>query len=234
MARTPDAPETPADTNLEALRAALWQARVTQVLLSALLVVLAGTFLYVVAAPPSVPVDEAAVLAEAKERLRANSEAILEEATGFVVEAGRPVAKSFARQARQDLPVYARALQAQTDDLAAGLEEEVRRRVRAQTDDFVTAHRAVFREVFPEISDEETISRILRDYKRTADRLLERYYLDEFRREAKRTGKLWATFEPVEPPREGTLQDQLLEYVGDWLALQAKDRVTEAVRPSGR
>ncbi len=231
MSQEPNRNAPQADPSMRDLRFALMQSRVTMTLLIVLLVGLVIVFITATTAKPAMPIEVQAVLDEAKARLHANREAIYREATSLIAETGPPIAASFVHQAREDLPVYARALESQSDELVAGLESQLRLRVRQQIDEFLAKHRQVFREEFPKITDEATVDRILRDYRRTANRLLDRYYLNDFRRESKRTVQLWKSFEPVKPPLEGTLQDELLEYVGDWLALQAKTEATQTLLP---
>jgi hypothetical protein len=51
--------------------------------------------------------------------------------------------------------------------------------------------------------------------------VIERYYLDEFRREADRTMALWREVEPVvlPGPNEPSLEEQLADYAADWTVL---------------
>jgi hypothetical protein len=199
-----------------------------------LVIMLAGlvfAILYSSLATPGLPIDESAVVARAKDRLEANQKEILQEVASFVGEASPPIVTTFAHQIREDLPVYARALNDQSDELIAGLEDQIRQRVRAQTDEFVAKHRNILKEEFPEITSEETREQLLRDYRRTANRLLERYYVDDFKQEAKKTVSVWQKIKPVESPEGAPLRAELLEYVSDWLVLQAQDRASSAIFP---
>lgn len=226
-----DIPRNDRPTDADVLQNALWQSRVTMTLLVVMLAGLITAILYFSTATASLPIDESAVIARAKERLEANQEKILQEVASFVGETSSPIATTFAHQIREDLPVYARALNDQSDELIAGLEDQIRQRVRAQTDEFVAKHRNILKEEFPEITSEETREQILRDYRRTANRLLERYYLDDFAKEAKKTVSIWQKIKPIESPVGEPLRADLLEYVSDWLVLQAQDRASNRIFP---
>lgn len=235
MATAPNPPQTgPIDQRIEDLRAALWQARAAQVVLGVLIAAVAIVFLYSLFAEPSIRIDKEKLVAEMKKRMAANSDTILEEVTSFGAETLPPVANAFAEQATQDMPLYVSALDDQSDELMAGLEQQLRGKLKAQSKEYLAEHRRVFREVFPEITEDHTIDAIVRDFRETAERLAERYYLDEFRKQAKRTAKLWMSIKPVEPPRQGTLEDQLLEYTTDWAALKAIAPVEHAAHGNWR
>ena len=98
----------------------------------------------------------------------------------------------------------------------------------------------MLKEEFPEHAGDENVELVMDDFEQTIDRVIERYYLDEFRRESKRTATLWKRFVPLEPPpRNGpSLREQLVDYTADWTVLAvaeetppAADSASDAVVP---
>lgn len=183
--------------------------------------------------PEADPQAAQAYLAEAQERLKQHSDEIGAEAASLVQEAVPPITTAVYSQAREDYPAYVRAVKIQGKEYLANVEQIFIAQVKAQYRDYLRAHRDVIKQEFPEHASDENVEAILTDFEETTNRIVERYYLDEFRRESERTVALWNRFEPVEVPGPNapSLHEQLADYTADWVVLSAAHRAQKAAAP---
>lgn len=205
---------------------------VTNVILATLTAAIAIGFFYFrfFYTPEADPQAVQAYVEEAQERLDKHSEEITAEATELMQEAIPPITSAVYQQTQEDYPAYVQAVKTQGKEYLANVEDIFIAKVKAQYGDFLRAHRDVVKQEFPEHAGDENVEKILNDFEDTINKIVERYYLDEFRRETERTIALWNKFEPVEAPGPNapSLQEQLADYTADWAVLAASSRVEQA------
>lgn len=206
--------------NLSQSLTALW---ITNAVLAVLAVAIGGGAAYAafVYEPEAHPRYRAKVLAEVEERLEAHQEQILAEAESVAQETLPVVGEAVYEQAQEDYGRYVRVLERQGEELVDDMETIFINKVKGQYREYLRAHRQVIAQEFPEHASEENIESIVSDFEQMLDRLVERYYLDEFRAESKQTLALWKKIEPLEPPgpTEPSLEEQLADYTADWATL---------------
>lgn len=202
---------------------------VANVLMGLLLVAFATGLIYVESVDQPAPSSEvtARYTAEAKERFSQHAEAIEQEMMALASEAVPPITDAVYEQARRDFPKYVNVLEREGETLLTSIEKMFVSQVRAQVHDYLQVHRDVLQQEFPSYANPENVDRVMQEFEDTFNRIVERYYLDEFRREAETTQSLWAAIEPMPMPgpNEPSLQEQLADYSSDWtmLALEEPD-----------
>jgi hypothetical protein len=113
--------------------------------------------------------------------------------------------------------------------LASNVSDVLVEQVKDKYRGYIRAHRQVLAEEFPEHASEERLDQLIAEFEQTADRIAERYYLDEFRKETDRTATYWNRLEPAPLPAQGQppLDEQLAEYLADWAVLVLADQTEE-------
>jgi hypothetical protein len=166
----------------------------------------------------------------AQERLTEHADEIAAEAADLAKETMPPIGRAVYAEAKEDYPRYLRALKSQGKEYLTNVEAMLVNDVKAHYDDFYRAHRQVLKEEFPDRASDKHFDQIARDFEKTTKRIIERYYLDEFRQEAKRTGALWDKVEPVPipEPNQPSLEEQLADYTADWTVLTLAERADES------
>lgn len=197
---------------------------VTNVILGLLIVVAAVGFGYLqFYQPQAEPEDFRPYVAEVRQRLTEHSPEIQAEATALAAEIGPPMVKALEEQAREDADRYVRVLRHEGRKYVESMEKQLAAKVRAKVEDYLRRHRTVLVEEFPDHASEENVERVMKEFEETIGKLSERYYLEDFRRQADRTAQVWNQIEPLDPPPPGgpSLEEQLADYVADWAVLTA-------------
>jgi hypothetical protein len=200
------------------LQAALQQCQVTNaLLLASWLAALLGLIFMSVYWQQLTDINEDKLVAALADRVEKNSDEIVAEVEVLAAKTAPTISQTFYRQIKSDLPVYARAVEEQSGELVQDLESDFLKISEAQWDRYLNIHWQVLRDEFPEITDEKTLDRMKNEFKQAYRKLIQRYYIDDFRRQAKKTAALWAKVEPVAPPKgPDSLEDQLLDYFVSW------------------
>jgi len=192
------------------------------ILLILIIIVAGGTWSYVVfGASKGAPIDEARITAEVEKRLSENASKIETEAKVLAADVLPPVGQALYREARQDYPRYLSTIREEGEVFGDNVQEIFVEAVKQQYRDYLQRHREVLAEEFPDHADEESLDQMVKEFEQVIENLVERYYLEEFQREGKKTAEYWAQFEPLDPPAEGepSLEEQLADYLADWSVL---------------
>ena len=196
---------------------------VANALMGCLLVVFAAGFIYIEFVDKPAPDSQltAKYAEEAKERFTKHSEVLEQELMSLASETVPPITDAVYEQARRDFPKYVSVLEREGQVFLKSVEESFVRQVKDQYHDYLQVHREVLKQEFPEYTSEENVERVMKEFEQMFDRIVERYYLDEFRREAKQTEALWTAIEPLPlpGPNEPSLHEQLADYSSDWTIL---------------
>lgn len=185
-------------------------------------------------ASQGIPVEEDAVAAEVKARLMANSDTILFRALGVANEALPPISEAMYYQVRRDYPLYLQTLREQRKPYLENVEQMLVQKAEQKYRKFWQEHREILAEKYPEYASSPAVDQLIERFEKVGDRMLQRYYIDEFRQESTRTAKLWEQVEPLPSPQpdEPSIPDQLLMYASDWAVLTLSDRAQDRVLPS--
>jgi hypothetical protein len=161
----------------------------------------------------------------ARERLAEHSDVVEQELMTLASDAVPPISDAVYEQARRDFPKYVAVLEKEGDVFLKNVEQIFLRQVQDQYRNYLATHRNVLRQEFPEHASEENVDRVMKEFQQTLNRIIERYYVDEFRSEAERTRTLWVAIEPLPfpGPNEPSLEEQLADYSSDWTMVAVAD-----------
>lgn len=212
--------------------AALWFGNI---LLGVMAASIAGLWVYFnfFFTPEPRPEFTAKITAEVKERLSANSDAIFQEASSVAAEALPPLGEAFYAQASADYPQYMQTLDHQGVAYREKVQDIFLDKVKAQYRDYLRKHQQILTEEFPQHASPERVERLIREFEFAADKIVERYYLDEFQAEADKTVAYWREVKPLDPPGpyEPSLEEQLAVFATDWAVLsftkEARQELTD-------
>jgi hypothetical protein len=220
-------PPAPAEYQAEELRKALRQARINLALIALLLLALVAAFCYAVWwAEHRLQQKEERTLAVVRARLARDMKPISEELGDLAAEVGPPVAVAFYERLKADVPAYVHTVDQQSKELTEHVEAAVRRDVRAQYEDARGRYRAILQEEFPEVTDPARLEAMMARFEVVFNRLIQRYYVDQFRDLLAAAIRHWNAIPPAEPPRPGekSLGDQLAADVSEWARLKVVER----------
>lgn len=159
------------------------------------------------------------VAAAAEDRLKANAPELRREIVALGEEALPVLEAALVERARQDYHVYAQTLEHEGTEFLNNVERVFLAKVKGRYREYLQRHRQILEEEFPEHATRKNVEQVLAAFEATFDDLVERYYIDQFRREATRTERLWASIPPAQPPEEHepSLEEQLADTTRQWL-----------------
>jgi hypothetical protein len=217
----------PAAFQAEELRKALRQARINLALIALMLLAFVAGVVYAVwFAEHRLPQKEEQTLAAVRARLARDMPSISQELTDLAGEVGPPVAIAFYERLKADVPAYVHTIDEQSKELTDHVEAAVRRDVQAQYHAARGRYRAILQEEFPEVTDPAQLDDMMARFEAVEDRLIQRYYVDQFRDLLTAAIRRWNAIPPAPAPKPGEkpLADQLGEDVAAWLRLKMVER----------
>ncbi|HCS51785.1 hypothetical protein [uncultured Rubinisphaera sp.] len=200
------------------------------ILLAGLILITGGAWSYLMfGSSRELPINKSRAVSEIEDRLQDHLPAIQDATQKLVTEVSEPIGKAFYKQIQEDDSRYLKTVQIQGAEYGQNVEKLFIKAAQNQYRDYWQAHRKVLAEEFPEYADKEALDELIAEFERTSDKLIERYYADEFIEEGKTTAEYWSRFEPIEVPEDAQvdLEGQLLDYVADWTVLAFTDESSD-------
>jgi hypothetical protein len=217
----------PAAFQAEELRKALRQARINLALIALMLLAFVAGVCYAVwFAEHRLRQKEEQTLAAVRARLVRDMRPITQELGDLAGEVGPPVAVAFYERLKGDVPAYVHTVDQQSKELTEHVQAAVRRDVRAQYHAARGRYRAILQEEFPGVTDPAQLDGMMARFEVVFNRLIQRYYVEQFRDLLTAAIRHWNAIPPAERPRAGEkrLADQLAEDVTAWLRLKVVER----------
>lgn len=224
----------PAASQAEELRKALRQARINLALIALMLLAFVAGVVYAVwFAEHRLRQKEEQTLAAVRERLARDMGPLPKELADLAGEVGPPVAIAFYERLKAEVPAYVHTVDEQSKELTEHVEATVRRDVQAQYHAARGRYRAILQEEFPEVTDPAQLDGMIARFEAVFNRLIQRYYVDQFRDLLTAAARRWNAIPPAAPPKPGEkpLADQLAEDVTAWLRLKMVERGAAAAGP---
>ena len=201
------------------------------ILLLIILVIL-GSWSYAMFGPKGKPpIDEEKLAAVVQQRLKEHAPEIEHEAKQVAAEILPPLSEAIVKQTREDYDRYLQTLQEQGGKLAEHSEVIFVDAVKAQYSDYLQAHRDVLAQEFPNHADKASIDKLIAQFEKVGHKMIDRFYLEDFAKQAKRTEVAWSKIQPVPEPAPGdpSLEKQLIDYGTDWSVLAFTDKAKQSV-----
>jgi hypothetical protein len=222
-----------AEAQIAALRTALRQTWLNIGLLSLLLLAFVAGIVYAAFfGEGALKRKEDQFVTDVRQRVQEDTGWLTDEAVDLVAAVAPPVVEAFRDRFQADMPVYMETIDRQGKEMAEHLQATLEKEVRAEYQDSLSRYRKVLQEEFPEVTDRETLDRMMAHFKTALDDLIQRYYLDEFRNTLDETARLWKQIPPAPSPKAGekALVDQLGNDLADWLRMKAVEADVRGAR----
>lgn len=158
--------------------------------------------------------------AKARERATSSQPALKKE-LDTLVENSRPVlTEAFQKQAEADMPKYTEAFTRERDKLRANLEVRLGEKIKNRYEAAGERYQEILREEFPQVEDPELLVQVYASMEQIMEKLVQKYYSEQVRREFQEMQSTWDDFDMADLPGEGepSLEQQ---FVASLLQLAA-------------
>lgn len=198
-----------------------FSGRANNILLVVLIAVLGIGWSYLMFGQSQMPIPKQAYLEEIEQRLTKHQETIKTEAAAVAMEVIPPISQAIYEETRQDLPRYVEEIQDQGGLFTDHVQDLFIGKAQDQYRSYLRLHRQVLAEEFPNYADAESLDQITAEFERMLNRLVERYYLNEFENQIQVSEMYWARINPIPKADNGQLDlnQQLTDYIADWSVL---------------
>ena len=132
------------------------------------------------------------------------------------------VSTAFSEQASKDMPIFMQVFDKERESLMTDLPQKMSKRVEDHHDKLLRRHQDLLKAEFPTVENPEVRDRMMANACTALDRLIQKYYVDEFKREFKIMSDAWSDFPPAPVPGAGDppLEEQLLGELMDLTAVK--------------
>lgn len=213
----------------DALTAALERARSTRrfIMIAFLaFVVISGWRFYALANTITSKQYQDKLLAEFQKAIEGNQDVLGKEAQHLVDGITPVVTAAFSEQAKKDLPLFMAVIDKEREALIASLPQRMQERVEGHYHQMIRRHEKLIQTEFPTVQNEEVRNRMMANTCAALDRLVQKYYVEEFKKELLAMSNTWNDFPPAPMPSAGDspLEDQLLGELMDLVSLKLSRR----------
>ena len=237
MSTTPESDQLTARLNelqrhTEGLTAALAQAKSTRrlIMLAFLaFVIVAGWRFYALGNMIRSADYQNKLLEEVQKSVASNQDSFSREATKLVDDATPVVTSAFSRQTEKDMPRFMQIIDTERAVLLEGLGPRMEEKIEHHHHELLRRHEKLFQEEFPSIKDPDVRDRMMGNISLALDRLVKKYYFEEFQKELKAMDQTWEDFPAADKPTddEPPLDSQLVGELMDLLAIKfSRSRAT--------
>ena len=161
------------------------------------------------------------LIAELQKSVAGNQDNFSREAQKLVEGAAPVVQAAFADQASKDMPLFMQVIDAQRTEMVNSLTDQMTKKLEGHHHELVRRHEKLFKEEFPTVQNAEVRERMVGNICLAFDRLVQKYYVDEFKRELKSMDTAWEDFPLADQPTKGeaSLEEQLKGSLMDLFAI---------------
>jgi len=140
--------------------------------------------------------------AELQKALEGNQDLIQREAEHFVNGVTPVVTTAFSKQAEKDMPLFMQTLNEQRTAMTDSLTERFTEKIEGHHRELVRRHEGLIEQEFPSVKNPEVRDRMMHNVSSALDRLIQKYYIDEFKRELIAMNSAWEDFPLADLPDE--------------------------------
>ena len=173
------------------------------------------------------------LLSKAQQRLTERNDLIMKDVQALVDHSAPVVSKAFYEQAKNDLPAFLKAGQAERDKLVENLQERLTERLKKHHQTLLARHEKLLHEEFPAVKDEKLHVAMMANLQVVVDELVKKYYIEELQSEMKTLYATWDEFPAASPADKGDLplEDQLVANLLELLKIKLAE--TGSTDPHG-
>lgn len=161
------------------------------------------------------------LLAELQKSVAENQDSFEREATKLVQGVAPVVQTAFTEQAAKDMPLFMQVLDDERNALIDNLTDQMTEKIEGHHHELLRRHDKLFQEEFPAVQNSEVRERMVGNACLAMDRLVKKYYVDEFKKELLAMETSWEDFPLAEMPAKGdpSLEEQLKGSLMDLFAI---------------
>jgi len=166
--------------------------------------------------------------AKARERANESSKPALKEFHRLVENCQPVLIEAFQKQVEADMPKYTEVFTQERDKLRANLEVRLGGKITARYEAAGERYQEILREEFPQVEDPELLVQVYTSMEQIMEKLVDKYYSEQVRRELQEMQSTWDDFDMADLPGEGEppLEQQ---FVASLLQLAADKLDSEPV-----
>ncbi|MBI5759528.1 MAG: hypothetical protein HZA46_13500 [Planctomycetales bacterium] len=157
----------------------------------------------------------------AEKHVGTQTEQLKSEADKFWTHSQPVLMEAFKKQWEVDSPKFSGVIEQQRDEFKANMENRIQSELDKRYAALVQKHRKLLETEFPIIKDEAVHERMAENLTLAMHTLVEKYYIEEFKRQLERLGQTWEEFPMADPAEKGEpdLADQLFVELLDLVPL---------------
>lgn len=161
------------------------------------------------------------LIAELQKSVASNQDTFASEAQKLMEGAAPVIQTAFSEQASKDMPLFMQVIDSQRTELVSTLTDQMTTKLESHHHELVRRHEKLFQEEFPTVQNAEVRERMVGNICLAFDRLVKKYYVDEFKRELKSMETAWEDFPLADQPAKGeaSLEEQLKGSLMDLFAI---------------
>ncbi len=161
------------------------------------------------------------LIAELQKSVAGNQDTFASEAQKLVEGAAPVIQTAFAEQASKDMPLFMQVIDAQRAEMVTSLTDQMTKKLEGHHHELVRRHEKLLQAEFPTVQNAEVRERMVGNICLAFDRLVKKYYVDEFTRELKSMETAWEDFPLADHPAKGeaSLEEQLKGSLMDLFAI---------------
>jgi hypothetical protein len=151
-----------------------------------------------------------------------NQDTFSKEAQRLVDGITPVVTTAFADQSKKDLPLFMQVIDKERQALMDGLPQRMSDHVEKHHHAMLRRHEKLIQTEFPTVQNAEVRDRMMANVCTALDRLIKKYYVDEFQKEFLKMSNSWNDFPPAAAPGVGDppLEEQLMGEMMDLVAVK--------------
>ena len=209
----------------DALTAALERSRQTRrMIMVAFLafVIIAGWRFYALADTIRSKEYQDRLMVALQKSVATNQDTFSKEAQKLVDGITPVVSTAFTEQSKKDLPLFMQVIDKERQMLMDGLPQRLSKHVEDHHHEMLRRHEKLIQTEFPAVQDAEVRNRMMANACTALDRLVKKYYVDEFEKEFRLMSDTWNDFPPADKPGVGDppLEEQLMGELMDLVAVK--------------
>lgn len=162
------------------------------------------------------------LLDEVQKAVATNQDSFAREVQKLVDGATPIVTTAFSEQSKKDMPIFMGLIDEERAKLLESLTKSMGEKVTNHHDELLRRHEKLFVEEFPTMQNKDVRDRMIGNTSLALDRLVKKYYVDEFQKEFELMEKTWDEFPVADKPAEDEppLDSQLVGELMDLLAIK--------------
>jgi hypothetical protein len=157
-----------------------------------------------------------------QKRVAERSEKFTQEFDKLVEHTREPLTKAFSEQVKKDMPEFMKKAEKEKDTLASNLQEQFTKKVNAHYETLLKQQEETLKKEFPSVQDPAAHERMIKNIDKAVQRLVKKFYVDDFRRQIDELVAGWDHFPEASLPKSGepTLTDQFIPTLLQYMVLR--------------